>query len=121
MHELPVTESLLELSLEHAAQAGGGRITALYLVVGPLSGIVGESVRFYWEMLSRETIAEGAVLHFRHTELVLECRGCGSTFKPAAEDYICPFCESVETRVVGGQEFHLEALDLDTAGSAPGT
>ena len=121
MHELPVTESLLALTLEHAAKAGGGRVTALYLVIGPLSGIVGESVRFYWEMISRDTPAEGALLHFRHTELILECRGCGSTFRPAAEDYTCPSCGSLDTLAVEGQEFHLEAIDLETDGSPPGT
>ena len=121
MHELPITENLLELALRSAADAGGGRITDLYLVIGPLSGIVDESVRFYWGILTEGTAAEGSRLHFRRTELRMECRGCSCHFVPAGEDYRCPACGSPQVRAVGGSEFHLDSIELEpTEASAPG-
>ncbi|MGD8998651.1 MAG: hydrogenase maturation nickel metallochaperone HypA, partial [Anaerolineae bacterium] len=68
MHELSVTESLLEIALRHAARAGAARITRLNIVVGELSSIVDESVQFYWDIVSRGTMAEGAELHFERVD-----------------------------------------------------
>ncbi|MFN2270088.1 MAG: hydrogenase maturation nickel metallochaperone HypA, partial [Anaerolineae bacterium] len=51
MHELSITESILKIALRHAEQAGAKRITRLNLVIGELSGVVGESVQFYWDMI----------------------------------------------------------------------
>jgi hydrogenase nickel incorporation protein HypA/HybF len=63
MHELPVAENVLEITLRHARQANATRVTDLYLVVGQLSSIIDDSLQFYWDIISKDTIAEGAVLH----------------------------------------------------------
>ncbi|MCJ7724498.1 MAG: hydrogenase maturation nickel metallochaperone HypA, partial [Anaerolineales bacterium] len=65
MHELSVTQSVLEIALRHARQNNARRITDLYLVIGELASIVDDSVQFYWDMISKDTIAEGARLHFK--------------------------------------------------------
>jgi len=58
MHELAVTEGLLEICLRHAEEARAKRVTDLYLVIGELSSIVDDSIQFYWEMISLDTLAE---------------------------------------------------------------
>ena len=65
MHELPVTESILENTLRHARGAKAVGVTDVYLVIGQLSSIIDDSVQFYWDMISEGTIAEGASLHFK--------------------------------------------------------
>jgi hydrogenase nickel incorporation protein HypA/HybF len=116
MHELPVTQSLLDLALEHAEKAGGGRITALDLVIGDLSGIVDESVKFYWEIIAEGTPAAGAELRFRRVAMELACGACGTTFAPSGEDYRCARCGSLDVTVVSGREFLLESIYLETDG-----
>ena len=73
MHELPITQSLLEIALQHGEQAGAQRITQLDIVVGELSSIVDDSVQFYWDIVSKGTIAEGADLSFRRVPGTLRC------------------------------------------------
>lgn len=113
MHELPITQSLLDLALEHAEGAGGGRITSLNLVIGQLSGVVPDSVQFYWDFISRDTPAEGAVLNIRRVAVALECRACERTFSPSGEDFRCPWCRGADVQVSSGDEFYLESLDLE--------
>ena len=90
MHELSVTESLLNLAVRHAEQAKAARVTDLYLVMGQLSSIVDESVQFYWDMISQGTLAEGSQLHFRRVATELSCQDCGHRYQPTHEDLACP-------------------------------
>jgi hydrogenase nickel incorporation protein HypA/HybF len=113
MHELPVTESILEISLRHANQAGARRITDLYLVIGQLASIVDDSVAFYWDIVAKDTPAEGARLHFRRIETELRCLDCSFRYKPAAFDLACPSCGGQNVKVVAGDEFFLESIDVE--------
>jgi hydrogenase nickel incorporation protein HypA/HybF len=119
MHELSVTESILEIALRHAREADAAAVTDLYLVVGELSTIVDESVQFYWNFVAEGTPAAGATLHFRRAPGRLACRVCGHTYGPR-EALTCPACDSADVRVVAGEEFYLEAIDVNkTADGRP--
>ena len=113
MHELSITESILEIALRHAAQANAARITNLYLVIGEISSIVDDSIQFYWDLVAKDTIAEGAQLHFRRVSAELECTECSVKFHPDGEDLACPSCGSAAVRITAGEEFYLEAIDVE--------
>jgi len=113
MHERAITESLLEIALRHAHQASATRITGLYLVIGQLSSFVDESVQFYWDILSEDTIAEKAILHFRRIPVEMACLDCQSRYSPTDKDFTCPNCSSSRVRVIAGEEFLLEAIDVE--------
>jgi hydrogenase nickel incorporation protein HypA/HybF len=117
MHELSVTQSILEIALRHAAQANAGRIVDLYLVIGEMSSIVDDSVQFYWQIISQGTPAEGSTLHFRRVEAQFGCRACNHTYR-LREGLACPACDSGDVRLLAGDEFHLESIEVSTAESA---
>ncbi len=113
MHELAVTESILEIAVRHAQGKNVGRITDLYLVIGQWSSIVDDSVQFYWDIISDGTLAKGATLHFRRVPVVLTCQDCGNEYQPASEEFACPNCGGTHARVKTGEEFQLEAIDVE--------
>ena len=76
MHELAVTESILNIALDYAERSGATRVTDLHLVIGQLSSIIDDSVQFYWDIVSKETICEGAVLHFERIPAQMICLDC---------------------------------------------
>lgn len=121
VHELGVTQSLLDISLYHARQAGAVRVRSLNLVIGELSSIVDDSVQFYWDMISQGTIAHGAKLCFRRVPAALRCDACGHEFPLGQRDFVCPACGSTSVSVQGGDEFFLESIDVDLASEAPPT
>jgi hydrogenase nickel incorporation protein HypA/HybF len=113
MHERAITENLLEIALRHANQAGAKRITGLYLVIGQLSSFIDESVQFYWDILSEDTIAEKATLHFRRIPVEMACLDCHNRYSPTDKEFACPNCSSSRVKVIAGEEFMLEAIDVD--------
>ena len=76
MHELSVTESILEISLRHANNASAKRISNLYLVIGQLASIIDDSVQFYWDIISKGTLQTERYLHFRRIPTTLTCLDC---------------------------------------------
>lgn len=117
MHELSVTESILEIALRHGREAGASAITDLYLVIGELATIVDESVQFYWDIVSQNTPAAGSTLHFRRIPGQFGCRACGQTFAPA-DGLCCPACGGFDIDILAGEEFYLEAIEVARAGEA---
>jgi len=115
MHELSVTQSLLKLAIHHAEQGGAVRIKELNLVIGELSSIVDESIQFYWDMIARGTIAEGAVLNFKRVAARLHCNACEHDFPMDRRQFVCPACGSDAVVVAGGDDFFLDSIDVDLA------
>jgi hydrogenase nickel incorporation protein HypA/HybF len=113
MHELSVTESILEIALRHAKKVKAERITDLYLVIGQLSSIVDDSVEFYWDLISTDTIAAGASLHFKRVPTEVVCLDCENRFNPDQGSFFCPKCNSSQIKIVAGEEFLLEAINVE--------
>ncbi|MBT8484751.1 MAG: hydrogenase maturation nickel metallochaperone HypA [Phycisphaerales bacterium] len=118
MHELPITQGILDLVVEHAGRAGAARVTDVHVVAGELSGVVDECIGFYWEIISRETIAAGACLHIRRVPLAFECRGCGARFAHEDGDFTCPTCGDASVRVASGDGVRVEAIDVEEVADA---
>jgi hydrogenase nickel incorporation protein HypA/HybF len=113
MHELAVTENILAVAMRHAEQAGACRIVGIDMVLGQLSSLIDDSIQFYWDIISRGTLAEGATLHFIRTAAVLECLACHHTFPPATDTFACPQCHSLTVKVVSGDELRLESIEVE--------
>jgi hydrogenase nickel incorporation protein HypA/HybF len=113
MHELYATQAILDKALQNAAAQNAARITHLYLVGGEISTYSDDSVQFYWDEISKGTIAEGARLHFRQVHAQLQCMACFTPYHPDAGEILCPNCGSSGAKIVAGEEFFMEALDVE--------
>lgn len=113
MHELAVTESILSIAGRHARQAEATRVTDIHLVIGQLSSIVDDSVQFYWDIISAGTICAGARLHFQRIAAKLHCTDCGHSYTLSDELKLCPQCGSAGVRVVSGEEFWLDSIEIE--------
>lgn len=113
VHELSVTEAMLDVALEHAQKAGVQKITGINLVIGQMCGIVNDCVRFYFDFVSKGTIAEGAVLSFERVASRLRCRGCGEEFVLEGNNWACPACGALGGEMIAGREFYMDSIEVE--------
>ncbi len=113
MHELYATQGILDRAIQKAGEQNAKRITDVYIVVGEISSYQDESVQFYWDEISKATLAADAKLHFRHVPAELQCMNCGTKYHPQEGEVLCPNCGSSGARIWSGEEFYLEALDVE--------
>jgi hydrogenase nickel incorporation protein HypA/HybF len=113
MHELPVTEGILAVALDAAGRHHASHITTIDLVIGELGSIVDDSIQFYFDLLSRGTPAEGAVLRFRREPAQVVCWACGQRWSARAPmPRACPACGSAHLQIAGGQAFAIESIEV---------
>ena len=113
MHELSVTESLLKIALKHAEKANAKRVTDLNIVIGDLASMVDDSIQFYWEIIAKGTIAEQAKLNFRRVPAQLQCMTCSEMYHPTDRELACPKCNGINVKIITGEEFALESIDVE--------
>ena len=110
MHELSLTQNLLDIALQHA---GEKHIRHVNLSIGEFSDEREEAIRFYWADLARDTAAHEAQLHFQRVEAQMQCLACETIFHPTEEDSLCPACGSHRLKLLSGDDVRLESIDVD--------
>lgn len=111
MRELVATQSILQNVLRRVET--GKRITDVYLVIGDLSNIKDDLVRLHWDRIAEGTPAQGARLHFRRIPALFSCMVCRHLFAPAGKDVVCPQCGSRGVKIEHGEEFYVDAVEVD--------
>lgn len=115
MHELAITRSIVEMLDE---QLPGARITMVRLEIGKLSGIVPDSVRFCFDVVTSGTNMQDARLEISEPAGEGRCRNCGADLR--LEDFIilCP-CGSADIEVHGGDQLRIRAVQIREAQTSP--
>jgi len=113
MHELSITQSMFDLVLEQAQKADAKKVVNINLVIGEMTGVVGESVRFYLDFLCKGTVAEGALLNIRTVPTKAKCHRCNKTFELPEYEWTCPDCKEGGLEITGGTELFLESIEVE--------
>lgn len=104
---LEQVESEVEKSGEH------GRVVSLQLIIGRLSGVHADAIRFAFELLAPDSIAKGAELLIDQPQAVLHCRRCDSRREIDELLVNCPECGSADVTISGGQQLLLQSIELE--------
>ncbi len=115
MHELAVTESILNLVIKHATRNQVEKVLSISLKIGELTDLVDEWMQRYFNYLSKDTIAEGAILKIERSPVVFQCDDCKNTFPVSLKDtgkIVCSRCNSEKVMLVSGREFFIENIEV---------
>ncbi len=113
MHELAVTESILAISEKHAKDSAAVKVTTINLVIGKLSSIVDDSVQFYWDIVSKDSLCQGATLCFDRRPALLQCNSCSNEYQIESSLQPCPACGSPDIKVISGEEFYVDSIEIE--------
>jgi hydrogenase nickel incorporation protein HypA/HybF len=114
MHEVSVAQRMLGIALSAAKQNGGGKVVAAKLLLGELTCVEPETLRFAFEIAARGTPAEGCRLEIVRVPARLRCRSCASEHQGEMLDP-CPVCQALGSEVLQGRELRLDSIDVDEA------
>ncbi len=112
MHELSLVESILQIVDEYAAKEGFTRVTSLRLSCGKLSSVVPQALSFAFEVQSKGTRAEGAMLDLEVLPAAIHCLSCERDVEIDRFEAQCPVCREYEVFLVRGTE-ELKLIELD--------
>ena len=115
MHELQVTERILDIALKHAAGHDVSKIVRIGLKIGELSDIEDEWIQRYFDYLSRGTLAENAELAIERAPIVLGCQSCDSSFEIQRQQLgspKCPECGETKCRLISGREYLVKNIEV---------
>ena len=112
MHELSVSNAILDTALRHSA---GRRVTVVEVSAGALRQVVPDSLRFYWDIVTRDTDCEGSRLDLTEVEARVRCDACGEQWTLDVPVFRCGSCGSSQVEVVTGNELCVESIDVEEA------
>lgn len=114
MHELSIALSMIEMASEEVSRSGGGRVTALHLKLGPLSGVVREALEFSYEIACQGTALEGSQLIIEDVPVRIHCSKCQrDEIVESIQSLCCPRCGELSNEVTQGRDLQVVALEIE--------
>jgi hydrogenase nickel incorporation protein HypA/HybF len=112
MHEVSIMEEAVRMAVETAKASGANRVLVLRLRVGTLSGAVPEALRFAFDVVCRDTIAEGASLEMETVPAAGWCPVCRAEFECADFTNECPRCHNPNGVLRRGRELEIASVEI---------
>jgi hydrogenase nickel incorporation protein HypA/HybF len=119
VHELGITQEILSTALKAAKEAGGEKINDVTISVGELTEVVEFALQFNWDVITQDTIAEGATLTVNMIAPRSHCRQCDTEYDHDKWDFTCPECGNMLVDTVAGRELQIDSIDIETPDEKP--
>jgi len=113
LHEASLAASIIETVCREAGKHGAGRVLKIRLRIGEASHVVPESLRFAFDVFSKDTNAEDAELEFERVPLRARCRRCGAESGIVEDRWLCGSCGEARLDIVSGLEMEIDSFDME--------
>ncbi len=115
MHELSIMSNIFDIVIEHAEKNKATKINAVNLKIGVLSDIIPDWAQMYFDMLTKETIAENAKLNIDRVPASYKCRECDhvTNLEEGEWNFFCEKCESADIELLTGRELSVVSIEID--------
>lgn len=123
MHETAMANSIVQTILQHAHQAGAGKVRSVTVELGEWTTFNPEQLGFWVKIGFENTIARGARVRFKRIRGKIRCNSCGIVAEcPAPSNGIdhfigpilqCMHCQSPDVEIVQGREAMIRKIVID--------
>ncbi len=115
MHEISLVQNLVQQLKELAAENQATKILRVTMEIGPLCGVVVDSFRFGFDIISsEEELLRGAELLIDIPTVRYTCTGCGKVIVTAGpRPDCCPACQELTLFPEGGDDLILLQVEME--------
>jgi hydrogenase nickel incorporation protein HypA/HybF len=113
MHEMSLAEGVLQLIEDSARQQDFSKVSTVWLEIGELSGVEVEAMKFCFDAVTRDSVAQGARLEIIRLPGTGWCMACAVTVPMSEVFGECPHCGGHQMQVTGGTEMRLKELEVE--------
>lgn len=110
MHELSISAAVVDTVVRHAA---GRRVLAVHVRLGRLRQVVPDSLAFFFELVSRDTVCAGAELTHEVVPARLRCDACAVEWEIDVPAFRCTRCGGADVAVLSGEELEVESIEVE--------
>ncbi len=119
MHEMSLAEGILRIIEDQAAERGFDRVLRVRVEVVRLAGVEVAALRFSFDAVMNNSVAESAVLEIIDTPGQGWCLDCGTSVEISALYDACPLCGGYRVQATGGMDMRVLDLEVDTVDPQP--
>jgi hydrogenase nickel incorporation protein HypA/HybF len=113
MHEMSLCESVIQIIEDEARTRGFRSVKTVWLEIGQLAGVEIEALRFAFDAVTRDSVAQGARLEIVDRPGEAWCMQCGTTVRISQRFDACPDCDGYQLEVTGGTEMRVKELEVE--------
>ncbi len=115
MHEISLVQGMLQQLSDLAAQNKASKVLKITMEIGPLSGVVVDSFRFGFDILSVEDkLTSGAELVINTPPVTYWCTQCNHATKTSgSRPDGCPRCGEIFLTPEGGDDLILQQVEME--------
>ncbi|HSQ54857.1 MAG TPA: hydrogenase maturation nickel metallochaperone HypA [Gemmata sp.] len=114
MHELSIAIGIVDAAAGEAARRGEGRVVAVHLKLGELSGMVPEALQSAFELAREDSPLATAELVIEKVPVIAYCPTCETERRVRFPELVCPDCKSATPEVVRGRELEVVAIEVES-------
>lgn len=113
MHEMSLCEGVLQVLESESKKAGFSKVISVWLEIGELSTAEPDAMLFSFEVVTRNTLADGATLNIIRTKGAAWCMHCAKSVEIKQRFDECPDCGGYQLQVTAGDEMKIKELEVD--------
>lgn len=113
MHEMSLAENVLQIIEDTAHQQSFTRVKTIWLEIGQLACVEQESLRFCFDVVARDSIAQHAQLEIIVIPAAGWCELCMQEVPMAALYDACLHCGNYGLKVVRGDSLRVKELEVE--------
>jgi len=114
MHEMSLTEGVVRILEDQAAEHGFTRVKTVWLEIGELSTVVPESMEFCFDAVARgNPLTAEAKLEIIRVPGAAWCMDCSKPVHVTSRVDLCPDCGGAKLTVTSGEEMRIKEMEVE--------
>jgi hydrogenase nickel incorporation protein HypA/HybF len=109
MHELSIVQSMIKLVEKHAKDK---EVAKIVVKIGKMSGIEPYFLKDSFDFFKENSVCKNAQMEIIEVNIKIKCFECGNESEINGYDFHCPICGSEKTKIISGEEMHIEYIEL---------